>query len=63
MKYQTQQAKSSIDPRFDRPCEHLAMKKSADAPWGLNDKRGALDLGKDGSQHRRFHSFYEDLLN
>lgn len=63
MKNQTQQSASAIDPRFDRPCEHLATKRSADAPWGLDHKRGGLDLKNDGAQHRRYHSFYEDLLN
>lgn len=63
MENRQQQSPSAIDPRFDRPCEHLATKKSADAPWGDDHQRGSLDLGKDGAQHRRFHSFYEDLLN
>jgi hypothetical protein len=26
-------------------------------------ERGALDLEKDASQHRRFHVLYQDLMN
>lgn len=63
MKRNTQQKASAGNIAFDRMCEHLAVNTSADAPWGRDAKRGALDLSKDGAQHRRFHSFYEDLLN
>jgi hypothetical protein len=63
MTTQNSQKTTAIDPRFDRMCEKLATKRSADAPWGSASRRGALDLSKDGAQHRLFHSFYEGLLN
>ncbi|QFT91731.1 hypothetical protein FIU86_02680 [Roseovarius sp. THAF9] len=52
------------DPRFDRLCESFRVTTLRDdPPWKTSDTRGALNLEKDGSAHRKFHSFYEDLLN
>jgi hypothetical protein len=45
--------------RFDRPSETLAMKNTLHAPWLEDDTRNANDK----SQHRRYHSLYEDMMN
>ena len=45
------------DPRFDRLCESFrAATLRDDPPWQTDDKRDALTLDKDGSQHRKYHS-------
>ncbi len=49
--------------RFDRMCEHLAlMARNTNRPQQV-DQRGDLNLRKDGSQHRRYHAFFDDLQN
>ena len=58
-------SKTSQNPtiRFDRMCEHLAlMAQRTERPQNV-EKRGDLDLRKDGSQHRRYHAFFDDLQN
>ncbi|EBA10596.1 hypothetical protein [Roseobacter sp. CCS2] len=57
--------KTSNDPtiRFDRMCEHLAlMAQNTQRPQQV-EQRGDLNLRKDGSQHRRYHAFFDDLQN
>ena len=57
--------KTSQDPtiRFDRMCEHLAlMAQKTERPHHV-EQRGDLNLRKDGSQHRRYHAFFDDLQN
>jgi len=49
--------------RFDRPDTNLVTPKSPTHVVVIEDVRGSLDLKKDGSQHRRYTSFYEDLQN
>ncbi|MEL7213696.1 MAG: hypothetical protein AAGK92_13620 [Pseudomonadota bacterium] len=35
----------------------------SDAPWETDEQRGALNLERDGSAHRKYHSLFEDMLN
>jgi len=49
--------------RFDRMCEQLEFMTENAAPPPNTTERGALDLRKDRSQHRRYHGFFDDLLN
>lgn len=44
--------------RFDRPSENHSTKNTEHAPWH-DDNRYANDT----SQHRRYHSLFEDLMN
>ncbi|MEL6838988.1 MAG: hypothetical protein AAFP85_06830 [Pseudomonadota bacterium] len=48
--------------RFDRMCDHLQHAQTLVRP-DMPSQRGDLNLAKDGSQHRRYHGLYEDLLN
>jgi len=45
--------------RFDRLAENLAAKNTEHAPWHDDDGRHAQVQ----SQHRRYHSLFEDLMN
>lgn len=45
--------------RFDRPSESIATKNIQHAPWHDDEGRHANDK----SQHRRYHSLFEDLMN
>lgn len=45
--------------RFDRPSETMATKNTEHAPW--HDDDGCHN--NDKSQHRRYHSMFEDLMN
>lgn len=55
---------NSTDPkRFDRPDRNLAKPMAPRHVIVTEDKRGGLDLSKDGSQHRRYTAFYDDLQN
>ena len=49
--------------RLDRPSETATFTRVNHGPWDTTDRRGALNLARDGSQHRRFHSLFEDMLN
>ena len=49
--------------RFDRPDTNFVRPKAPTHVVVLDDTRGSLDLKKDGSQHRRYTSFYDDLQN
>ena len=49
--------------RFDRPDEDRVVMRADGIAHAGADRRGALDLGRDGSQHRRYHALFEDLLN
>lgn len=49
--------------QFDRLCEHLASRVSNRGQSERSGMRGDLNLCRDGAQHRRYHGFYEDLLN
>jgi hypothetical protein len=49
--------------RFDRPDTNLMMPKAPAHVVVVEDTRGGLDLKRDGSQHRRYTSFYDDLQN
>lgn len=55
-------SKSPVD-RLDRPSEYGPVARRSNLPWVTEEERGALNLPKDGSQHRRYASLYEDLLN
>lgn len=50
---------ASPAPIYDRPSEHIVSKNTQHAPWHDNVDHAA----KDKSQHRRYHSLFEDLLN
>lgn len=52
-----------IDPNADRLCENLTPQGGRPAPWEIETRRGALNLRRDGSEHRKYHSLYDDLLN
>lgn len=52
-----------IDPKADRLCENLTPPGGRPTPWEIETKRGELNLRKDGSEHRKYHSLYDDLLN
>ncbi|WP_420863215.1 hypothetical protein [Algirhabdus cladophorae] len=45
--------------KFDRPAENLATIDKEHAPW-LDDASGHAQVK---SQHRRYHSLFEDLMN
>jgi hypothetical protein len=45
--------------RFDRPCEHMAIKDAAHAPWTSDAPRG----DNDKAGHRRYQGLFEDLMN
>jgi hypothetical protein len=45
--------------RFDRPSETMATKNTEHAPW--HDDDGCHN--NDKSQHRCYHSLFEDLMN
>lgn len=45
--------------RFDRPAKNLASKNTGHAPWHDDDDQNAQVK----SQHRRYHSLFEDLMN
>ena len=49
--------------RFDRMCEHMTLTARTLPELQTKQKRGDLDLSKDGAQHRRYQALYEDLLN
>ncbi|SEM75304.1 hypothetical protein [Palleronia pelagia] len=49
--------------RLDRPSESIDNNRLQQTPWSVTDQRGALYLGRDGAQHRRFHGLFEDMLN
>lgn len=56
--------RAKVDPRFDRLDESFkAATLRKDPPWETEDQRGALNLEKDGSEHRKYHSLFEDLQN
>lgn len=56
--------RTKADPRFDRLGEAFkGQPLRKDPPWQTEDRRGALDLAKDGSEHRKYHSLFEDLQN
>ncbi|WP_224826710.1 hypothetical protein [Cognatishimia sp. MH4019] len=57
------QSLSKLAARLDRPSETAAANKLKDAPWETDRQRGALNLERDGSQHRKYHSLFEDMLN
>ncbi len=52
-----------VRPEFDRPCDEMVMQAKRPQYTQTGDQRGALDLQKDASQHRRFQAHYEDLMN
>lgn len=55
---------SSHSPnRLDRPSETFMFNRISDAPWETDEQRGALNLERDGSAHRKYHSLFEDMLN
>ncbi len=49
--------------RFDRMCAYLEHAASNPARVKPEMQRGDLNLAKDGAQHRRYHTLYEDLQN
>ncbi|MEM8825065.1 MAG: hypothetical protein AAGF30_15765 [Pseudomonadota bacterium] len=51
-----------IPDRLDRPDPNRII-RAAQTPWTTTDQRGALNLDQDSSEHRRYHSLFEDLLN
>ncbi|SFS21303.1 hypothetical protein [Yoonia litorea] len=53
----------TAENKFDRLCAHLQTPAASPEYVETSDTRGALDLSKDRSGHRRFHAHYEDLLN
>ena len=55
--------KTDLVARLDRPGARAPVTIDANLPWITDDRRGALDLPRDGSQHRRYASLFEDLLN
>lgn len=52
-----------IRPECDRPCNDMVMQAKRPQHTHTGDQRGALNLEKDASQHRRFHILYDDLMN
>ncbi|SIT90247.1 hypothetical protein SAMN05421665_3039 [Yoonia rosea] len=52
-----------VRPEFDRACDEMVMHATRPQDTHTGDQRGALDLEKDASQHRRFHVLYQDLMN
>ncbi|WP_157059035.1 hypothetical protein [Loktanella sp. 5RATIMAR09] len=52
-----------VRPEFDRPCDAMVMHATRPQDTHTGDRRGALDLQKDASQHRRFCVLYQDLMN
>ncbi len=54
---------SKLASRLDRPSETVVANTVKDAPWETDRQRGALNLERDGSQHRKYHSLFEDMLN
>lgn len=53
----------AILERFDRPDTNLMKPKSPTHVAVVEDMRGSFDLKRDGSQHRRYTSLYNDLQN
>ncbi|PTX56601.1 hypothetical protein C8N43_1261 [Litoreibacter ponti] len=49
--------------RYDIPAEGLASIDTAPDPELAAAERGKLKLHRDGAQHRRYHSLFEDLQN
>ncbi len=49
--------------RFDRPDTNLVKPTPPTHVVVLEDTRGSLDLKRDGAQHRRYTSLYDDLQN
>ncbi|MEM7710082.1 MAG: hypothetical protein AAF264_04895 [Pseudomonadota bacterium] len=49
--------------RLDRADDDRIKGRTDGLPWTTGDQRGALELERDSSQHRRHHSLFEDLLN
>jgi hypothetical protein len=58
-------SKTSQSPtiHFDRMREHLALMAQKTERPQFVEQRGDLDLRRDGSQHRRYHAFFDDLQN
>jgi hypothetical protein len=57
------QIKDAMLSRFDRMCDMLPNNRRKDVPWAVDHKRGALDLSRDQSAHRKYHALFEDLQN
>lgn len=49
----------TVTHRFDRPSATIVTKNTEHAPWHNSDGRQNTDK----SQHRRYHSLFEDLMN
>ncbi|MEP3636139.1 MAG: hypothetical protein ABJM43_00115 [Paracoccaceae bacterium] len=45
--------------RFDRPSENQTLINTENAPWHDDCRRNVNDK----SQHRRYHSLFEDMMN
>lgn len=54
---------AEIIAKFDRQCPQMTRGAMPLEAVQIGKMRGDLDLQKDGSQHRRYHVLYEDLLN
>ncbi len=55
--------RKSMRKQFDRLCERFPRGIAAHVPWNVSGPRGDLNLERDGSQHCRYQSLYDDLLN
>jgi hypothetical protein len=55
--------KDAVRHRYDRMCDKLANNRRKDVPWAVEHRRGALDLSRDQSEHRKYHALFEDLQN
>ena len=49
--------------RYDVPSDSVEATLMQRTPWENMDQRGELNLNKDKSQHRRYHSHFEDMMN
>jgi hypothetical protein len=50
---------ATVLARFDRPSESQIRKNTEHAPWHDDDRHNVNDK----SQHRRYHSLFEDMMN
>ncbi|NNE52581.1 MAG: hypothetical protein HKN30_09285 [Sulfitobacter sp.] len=49
--------------RYDVPSDSVEATLKKQTPWENLDQRGNLNLSMDQSQHRRYHSHFEDMMN
>lgn len=49
--------------RYDVPSETAGANLKKQTPWDNETQRGSLNLNRDQSQHRLYHSHFEDMMN